>query len=604
MDLKGPLRCTTTCLVLATLAAAQVRAPFTGTVRGLDGKPLANAQVVCAWQPGVTAFGAADRRETKTDAEGRFALELVVGNAYSVWAIGPADAKSERDVVLPSDEAAGGKQIDLLADMRMAPVSLQVSGTAPWVAEGPLALRIGIAKGIALGPDLAIPGDGLVPLPPLPTDQIQVALVDGRQNVLDLQRLDVRDSTAVAFPEVREFDALVTSASSALDGVHLLLQGQEVLPPARPAAGGSSLLHGCRLVATTDAKGKAHCRIPWGEKGTRLLFAARAGYEGAVSGWFDSDRCENGAFAVEDAGLPLRFELRPREATTVRIAGADAADRLQVRFLGTTPVCIRDRVARRARMTIVTIPFAASRGENCEYSCEGPTTTDGVTAFLGVTRDQVIPHFTLVHVRGNDTRLPEIDMRKLRTFAIEVADGDGNAMACAQVVVLGGRSRTFLLESGRFVTDGSGRAELRIADEDTALYATTATHCGIALLNQGVPSGLVRIAMRPLATMRLRVVDAAGAPVAGARIETKSASGALDKPRPGESEEDHTLACIVFDSAYECPTPAGRTNLAGEILLRFPSTSSVITVAARLGTRTTDAIKRQAADEVRVLTMQ
>jgi hypothetical protein len=579
-------------LLLAT-AAAQTRAPFTGTVLGLDGKPLANAQVVCAWQPQEYDFGTAERCETKTDAQGRFVLDLAVGKAAFVWAIGPADAKGESQVVLPRTEGAGGKEMDLRADLRLARVSLQVTGTTPWLAEGPLALRIGVAAGMPLGPDIAIPGDGPVQLPPLPSDLIQVALVDGRRNVLDLQQLDIRERTAIAFPELREFDVRVASvAGGPIAGVRLLLHGQAELPPADRTGVGSV---NSRVVATTDAEGKAHCRIPWGNERSTMLFAERTGYAGMLSGWFRGERLENGKISTDDPEQALGFELSQREATKVRIVGA-ARDKTQVRFTGYALVRAKKHEGG------VPVTFATTGGQDGEYCCEGPTATDFVTAHVSVSRDQPVPHLTLASSSGKDTRLPDVDLGALRTCAVQVVDDAGNAVPCVALgITHQGQGEFHPL--AQLVTNRDGRAEVRMADANLVFYASTTTHYGIAIL-KAESTNPVRIVMRRLATMKVRVVDAQGAPMVGARIELKRASGVSDKPKPGESEEAHALACLTIDAVAHQRLRDGRTNLSGEVLVPFLDTSTRITVEACHGTRRSDVAELCVTDEVRVLTMR
>lgn len=121
------LRVAFSALVLGALVHAQVRAPFTGTVRDGDGKLLANAEVTCVFVPDASASGAPERLAARADAGGRFRMELVPGLGYVVWAIGPMGERGMRSVARPSPDAAGGRTLDLIADERRGPVKLKIT---------------------------------------------------------------------------------------------------------------------------------------------------------------------------------------------------------------------------------------------------------------------------------------------------------------------------------------------------------------------------------------------------------------------------------------------------------------------------------------------
>jgi hypothetical protein len=213
---------------------------------------------------------------------------------------------------------------------------------------------------------------------------------------------------------------------------------------------------------------------------------------------------------------------------------------------------------------------------------------------VAVRHAQDVPHATIAFVYGEEHNLPDVDLRAMRTFDVRLVDAAGTAVPCGNVAIAKHGDIDVL---GAIVTDAKGRAEVRIADEDLLFFATTGTHCGLVFLPRGVPSGPAPITMRPLATMRLRVVDAKGAPVAGARIETASTTGAPDKPREGQSPEEHKLECADLALALRQPPSDGRTDPNGEIELRFPDTRASVKVCACLGTLKSDPIARKPGSE-------
>lgn len=153
------------------------------------------------------------------------------------------------------------------------------------------------------------------------------------------------------------------------------------------------------------------------------------------------------------------------------------------------------------------------------------------------------------------------------------------------------------------VTDSRGCAQMRLPDTDLMLYASTTTHYGLAILKAGVASGPVRLTMRPLATMRIRVVDAARAPVVGAWIELAEVSAALGDPRPDQSEETFALTRIAVGLVTRPHSDGDRTNRDGEILVRFLDSSAVVYLRACLGGRKSGPTARRAGDELREITM-
>ena len=586
-----------TCLVLAalaTVATAQGRAPCVGFVRDHEGKALTGAKVVCVLLADQWS-GESDRREVTTGADGSFAVELAIGSIYWIWAIGPADEDGRRAVVLPMCDAAAGRTLELEAALRVAPVRLAVSGTAPWLADsggGPLALRIGVADRIAVGPDLPIPGDGTVLLPPLPSDRFDVGLVNGRGEVMSLCSVDTNISAAVAFPATCAIDVLVNDPrGTAISGAQVLRLDGIDLPPVSGAGLGRRW---SPLAAITDEHGRARCLVPIDSR--RLFAAASDGRISAISGWFEGRRFENARPTDEDdPDRALAFVLEPAKPATFRVLGMDQHDRPEVRMFDFQLL----RIARHS--TAVLQEYPALAGAEGRFSCPAPAPSATATAVLRVTRVQPTPHLT--HATTAPTEpgqpMPDIDLRTFRTYPIEVVDATGKAVPGARIAAqaLGTGTLEPLCE---IVTDLHGHAELRLPDVGYSLHVTTPTEYGITLAPAG-GGGPLRVVVRPMATMRIRVVDARQRPVSGARIELQGrveAAGA----QPTEASERAMFAAAERNCArFACRC----TGPTGELTVRYVAAEGNLRLqlVATSGTSTSDPVRVQLDGAVQVVTL-
>jgi hypothetical protein len=117
--------------------------------------------------------------------------------------------------------------------------------------------------------------------------------------------------------------------------------------------------------------------------------------------------------------------------------------------------------------------------------------------------------------------LPDIDLAKLRTFAIRVVDASG-APASQAVVNLLPLSDTiqmvFRSEHVSILTDRAGRAELLCGDGDYAVSVNDASARVLTLLPAEQKGSELVLALQPLPKVRCRVVDDAGRPVRDARV--------------------------------------------------------------------------------------
>jgi hypothetical protein len=554
-------------LVSCAALAAQQRAPCTGVLRTADGAPLAGAEVTFAFEPGIVTPGERDRVTATTDQQGHFAGELVLGNVYTVWAIGPADEKGVRAMCRPAANAAAGWPLELAAADRRGPVRVQVAGTAPWIAEGPLALRVCVAGPLALR-DVPVPGDGPIALPPCPTDVVALALLDGRGGIISVRTIDLA-TPAVVFAAPREIDVIAhDDQGAALAGVRIVQSAQSAVPQVETLLDSSQL--GDRLLAITDAGGRARVRAPFTQDGLRflLLHADAPGHSRAIAGWANGKRLAppHGAIPADDD--PLEFELPLAPPTQARIAGLPGSGasgwyRQQVDAVFATG---------NTEMQCVAVPGVIRDG-----TCTMPASVHGAFMRLCVPQSGGVHTSAWCYGKGE---LCPIDLDALRTFQLVVVDDVGQPAAGTQIGIAstGGSSRIEWLD--RFALPADGRIALRLPYQDLVLYAATAAAHGAAVVSNGRAPGELRIVLQPIPVVTLRAVDEAGAPVAGARVEWLNRAFRTKS----KEAEDHELDRISFERGVRLLGLAC-SDATGMLRLPFPARASEWQVKVRAGAR-------------------
>jgi len=491
-------------LALATSLTAQHREPFAGVVRDAAGAPLAGAQVVCSWSPDGSSLAAADRRETTSDAAGRFAVDLVIGRAYCVYAIGPADEKRQRRVVAPAFTAVGGRTLDLVADRVTGPMQLKVTGASTWQRAGPLALRILVAADAALT-DFVIAGDGTFDLPPLPTTQVTVCLLDFLRDVIDSVPVTAQSLTECAFaPAVATRFVVVDADDQPVVGASIQTP-QGVVPRNRGYfASASQSRLSLREVAVTAADGTA--RGLAATKSTMWFVARHQDACSGLAGVMQGERIENGRYVAAAADEPFRLRLDPGTARSAQFFGAGVD--VVVHGLLRSQVGFRLKNGGGFTSWHTELTREGDRWTGC-----GPGVPYVWALGEGAGRRPL-----RVAAYAQEQHL---DLATLRRLAVQVVGADGKPAPFASVGISHGLQGHPVHWTTHLATDAEGRAELRVMDGDCELYAITDdAHGYLAVTDAAVTEA--RIQLQPLASVRVRVVDAEGRPVVGALVEARS----------------------------------------------------------------------------------
>jgi hypothetical protein len=149
-----------------------------------------------------------------------------------------------------------------------------------------------------------------------------------------------------------------------------------------------------------------------------------------------------------------------------------------------------------------------------------------------------------VALKGTFEPVPTIDLGKLRQMDLRTVDEHGVPVPGAVVAVAEDEGGQFFYWQDRFAVDMAGRASLLLDAGEWIVYAMTSDSHGVAVVHSGDAAATVRVVMRPLPTMRLRVVDAAGKPVPFARVQLMRKTGG----RPPDGENGEIRSRIAFDT--------------------------------------------------------
>ena len=505
--------------LVVTLAVAPVtaqREPCRGTLQDPAGAAIAGATVTFVQEVSQALGGTPDRIEVRTDERGAFSGDLLRGSPYVVWAIGPRQANGEHLVTGASMQAAAGKQIALWAGGRAAPRTIAVRGAAPWVVDAPPALRVLVAGQYACGRDVVLAGDGQVRLGPWPDEPVEVALVDGDGQLLDLAAVHDGVPASVSFSPPKEFACQVTDTDGAP------IAGAAIWAPA-PSL---SYLRGCdplpntfvarwRRAGVTDATGQATILLPWSEKWDErsfLLLASGAGYAAEMDGMMGGKRLLGPRGQRRDEDL-FQFALTKRDATSMRL-GEDARGVAAIAF-GKSQFF---RFANGGGATDVFVPAALEGQEARPTRFDLPIGSGAVHAYLRAAATADVAPTRLVAGFLGASAPEALEVAGLRAHRLEFVDAEERPAPFVQVVVGvpgAGYPRRWY---DRCVADAAGVVTLRDASADWLVLATDGAHVWCHTIDAGDAGGTLRLRGEAMPLLSLRCVDAAGAGLANVGV--------------------------------------------------------------------------------------
>ncbi|MEZ5654248.1 MAG: hypothetical protein R3E87_27245 [Burkholderiaceae bacterium] len=541
-------------LLLAAPVAAQVQKPcFVHVVDG-DGHALAGAEVTLLWQPYQGMPGVEHVVRLTTDERGRCQPRLAVGQLYTAWAIGPAREHGSRWVSEPTGRAAAGGVLELRADhawrARRVVVSQSGEGSADDGGE-----FVHLAFPLAgLAEELKVV-EGAVELPPAPWSRSWVARRAANGTMLQACAVE---------PWVQEpqgsFRAPGTVTLQVVDAGGEAIEQVSVSSQLRLAAQPADCVLGSRGHAwfrELVVGGGAELLVPdfhTGEPLSPWLVVTAPGHR---ERWVSVPR--SGGSAAE----PLRVELAAPRELQVRVVGLHDGEQVAAQLVlavnASSPganYTITNALPFSAHDGVLTLPLPANVLHWQLFARLLPS--EGA----GRVRTLVLPE-----VRG-EPQDADVDVAELRAVALTVRGADGSLAAAAEVAVFEVEQRASLGygdERVYAVTDVAGRADLLLGKGMYGIYATDGRAHVLHFVDPEELGGDVELQLETIPTVRCRVVDEQGQPVAGARFEPHQSrmsgfSGAL-RGAKGWAKEG-----IAADVAYPLVL-SGRSGADGSLVV-------------------------------------
>ena len=568
---RNPLARALLAVVLCCAAvAAQKRGTFVATVTGADGKPLAGSEVTCVFSPTLLTPGSPDVVTATTDAHGRARCELRTGLLYVAWAVGPAVADGSRCVSEPIQLVAAGRVADLSAWARTAPRRVKIDGYGAWQKAGATALRWYPTAGEGVSSDLPIPADGTLTVPVSPFTNGCLALVGQAGEHLVTVAVPSGAAELPSFAEPIRCDIRVGDAAGAP------VEGATISHVVHPRVGAPGLfgypgihLPWLRSAATTDAAGKASFCVPTERDSDLIVHASKPGF-----GW---------ASAAARADARIALSALPRTSVTV-IGAGDAKPMLGAQC--------EIQAKTGLRPTLGPLPGGVEAVDAMRWLVHAPAT--GFTPRLWLepsAESKAAPTAVVLDRASVRAEHLEIDLGKLHRVEVRVTGPDGGPPGCALAVARVRGAQPGLWEAV-VAADTAGRATLLLPDNAFFVYATSGSAHALELVDLASRDPLA-LRLEPLPTMRLRVEDAEGKPVAGARAHPSGALGA----RRSADTKGQQWARVAFELG-KChaalPSSGADGTLCVPVFLRDEMELAVVVLA---GARRSAYVKLEAGGE-------
>jgi len=516
---------------LAGAALPQGRHAHPGVVVDADGRPVADAEVSLAFVPAFEPLlGGGELVHARTDAQGRFRAELRDGADYFAWA-NAGDAASPPVDVVPGDRC----ELRLGAPgsgRRTLPIDRQ-----QWPDSGPLRLRIVLEGARGLFPELALGDGGAVALPALPDlptattywFELLFEVLDARGNLVEsLRGCDAKPTLGVDRPwtvSARVIDDRGQPVVGAAIARRAVIWATRTWPsPPRENAW-------LAVCGVTDADGKATFRCGGELSGAQGEFPLLvAGQRGFLAG--------TGVAPPPPASSDIRELGRTRTVQFTLVPARVRTGRLLVPTGATLPARIVIGVRARASRGVGgaeeiewNVPVAVDADGRFELPPlpAGAVPVCAVVPGAGPRLPADDPCRRAVTLQPLAVPVPDagaaadttLDLARLQPVRLQVLDAARGPARHARVIVapLVGARYSAYCASSPGQTDAAGHLAFALPPGRWFLLAIGDDSYGLRELEVGATAPpLLQLALTPLPSMPLRIVDGDDKPVAGARI--------------------------------------------------------------------------------------
>jgi hypothetical protein len=526
----------------AVAASAQApRQPAFGTVADIVGKPVAGAEVVLWWTPFSEPLGpATDRVTATTDARGRFTAQLLPQRAYSAFARGRVLPDGSTVLSFVREGVAAHAEVTLALTIAVPPRTARLRGAEAWAAEGPLRLAALPTAANVLRVDLPLV-DGRAALPPLPSlGGVVVFDAQGEPLRCQLQNAATDEVQVDLPPPYVQRVRVLDEHGAPVAGAELLFDLGPVtrfvftsLMPLTPLQAPA-----WRRVGASGADGTATLRLPVMKQSDEAMFTlvARRDARASVS-------------ACDGSGWFVNGFREPRAADGVLPLWLQAGQRLRVvqagRSLAAEGVSVFGGIGMTGKgLGAGTSTSMAPFGQRGGADADGwiaPWPGGSVGDFRIRLDPLVLPGESvatvvdarIVRARGDVT----VDLDRLRHLRVQVVEANGGPAVAVPVFVLCHERK--LRAVPPCCADAAGRIDLRLGDGGWLVFAWSGDSLAMKSLAANAGDADWRLTMAPLPRMQLRVVDAQGRPLVGARAGLRwgEERGGSQMPQPANDEE-------------------------------------------------------------------
>ncbi|MBK8099718.1 MAG: hypothetical protein IPK26_21640 [Planctomycetes bacterium] len=560
------LRIATLALLLASVPAQHDAAgpKAVGIVVDSAGERVGEATVhLVSWPlPARTDIGSPHRVTASTDADGRFSTTVLAGRSYSAWATWRTNDTIRRTALIDDLTPAVPRKL------REGPVQqrrrIDLRGSTHWEGLGPLRITASVGRAHPFSLELQADARRELRLGDLPADDATITVHTAAGQLVAAMPLDTTAEGAAALPLPEPF------------AVRLRVRDEHGAPIAEATVSQMTdfgfhrpwhLSRGPERLGTTAEDGTLRVHVPerhpfGDDAGARLLLLVQCA-----------------AHQPQTLDLVLQRDAQAREHVVTLPPGAPISGRL---LNGDDPVVEGATLLvtgfARTGSTHVTGGLTALAPQALAIAADGSFVTHGQHAMGGVrllatwTPERLaalqqqlgtnwpLPPFWAVLDRSSQVREPSLELRlDRRTFVpCEVRRHDGSPAAGAWLRLSLPQD---VLTPMLHVTDHRGRLLLPVPHGDHAVFAAIA---GGGIARAEAPPPEERSLERPLVltltqprTIRGRVVDGAGRPIAEVRVRVNE--GTPDDPALGPavhltlSEVDPTDA----DGRFAVNVPTG-----------------------------------------------
>jgi hypothetical protein len=511
--------------------AEAVRRPTFVRVVDARGEPLANATVwLSGGQPHLGAVvGALDALVVASDARGRAQAKLLPGLCYVAWAAGPADDQGGGVASAPTGYFGAGSLFELRCAMPYQPRRITIAGVDAWQHNGPLRYFV-MTPYPGAEEELLADDAGRLPMPPWPQAIVEVRTADGQP----LWSSSAADQLKI--PPPREVAVrVVDEKGAALAGAAIRLRVARQRPWNVDGLGG--VVDGrFRDLAVTPASGRITVQVPYPSEPLAeqmgvelLLFASVRGRPAVAGGVFGKALYQDERKVAAVADGELVFTLKPVEPLVGRCRTVPPGTTAHL-----AAVCKlfsdRNSYSHDARSFVATVgedgtfvfDDVPAELHSCRLTLLLPERRAGTPPlFQAMAGRELPPQVTPVAGRAAPIAATNVTALRLRVTDPEGGPARGVVAFLVPFDLNGVLLRDSLV---RVPLDAAGVATVAIVQGSWIVMVQSAAGYAATKAEVGSPEMEVPLAMQPLATMKVRLLDANGEPIAGARVLTKSSS--------------------------------------------------------------------------------